>query len=439
MFRAPSPLSSQLSERLSGVEAGIVRGLGSENRRFLGRADEAWVETVDGQRLLDFTSQYGVMVLGYRLSAESHDLKGIPHSMTGITPTESYVDLLEELQRVLGRWDKTKVALTVTGSEAVEVAIKAAVLHTGRSGVITFANSFHGQSLGVLPYIGQVDLVRPLAAIAEANTVTLPYPAADGSAELDREVLDSVRRLLTDATPTGFGTVLIEPMQNLAGYRPVSAGFLAGVERECREAGAVLVADEIFTGFARCGEWLLVDRLNVRPHLVCVGKGMTGGWPLAACIGDANVLDVPPADTGLPLHGSTFMGHPMATSAALDVVREIEHRELLDKARSIETVVRGALSEFVVPFQLEVRGFGAAMAIDFAPGRSAEVAVSLAGEVSNRLASVGVLTITNGFPQPTTLPICPPVTIGNDDLDLGLSRIKSMIEEVLSVSDGGGS
>jgi len=426
--------SDALSLRLDEVEAGLVRGFGSEKRVFLREAVGSKVRDVEGREYTDFTSSYGVMILGHghvgALAATIDSSESMLFSMAGVTPTEAYLELLELLCSTLDRWPKTKAALTATGSDAVDVALKSAWLHTGRPGVICFSRSFHGQTLGVLPFTAQPALSKPFRGFLAAESAELPFPEEGIDQAMEDRILDQVDALLAKEGSAGYGAVLVEPMQNLAGYRLLSQRFASELRRVCDDREAVLIADEVFTGFGRCGYWLLSDHLGLRPDVVCVGKAMTGGWPLAACVGRAELLDKGPAANGMPYHGSTFMGHPVSCLSALGTIKSIGSEGLLERATEIESSVRRVLGDLLTRRSVRLRGKGAAMALDLGHGLRPDEGVAKAGAVSLELRSMGVMTLTNGFPHPTSLPICPPLTIPLDDLDGGLRLVARAVEIV---------
>jgi 4-aminobutyrate aminotransferase-like enzyme len=126
-----------------------------------------------------------------------------------------------------------------------------------------------------------------------------------------------------------IGAVLVEPMQARGGIRIPPPGFLRVLRRLCDDHGALLIVDEIYTGFGRTGRWFACEHSGVIPDLICLGKALTGGFPLSACVGRSGVMDAWPASTGEAIHTSTFLGHPVGCAMALAEIAEIKRLGLI--------------------------------------------------------------------------------------------------------------
>jgi 4-aminobutyrate aminotransferase-like enzyme len=214
-----------------------------------------------------------------------------------------------------------------SGFEAVEAALKTALLTTGKPGVIAFGGAYHGTGYGALNATHR-DLFRaPFRPQLGGFGRFVPFPTSAG--ELER-VERALRRLMRRER---IGAVLVEPVQGRGGIRIPPPEFLPLLRRACDEAGALLVADEIFTGFGRTGRWFACEHGGVAPDVVCVGKALTGGFPLSACVGRADVMDAAwPASRGEAIHTSTFLGHPVGCAMALANLAEIRRRRLVERS-----------------------------------------------------------------------------------------------------------
>ena len=205
-----------------------------------------------------------------------------------------------------------RAILGSSGSDAVEAALKTARLATGRSGVLAFEGAYHGLSYGAL------------AATA--------YKAESFRAPFQEQLGDHVRHApFGGALPdlSGIGAVLVEPIQGRGGVRVPPAGWLAALVDKAHQAGAVVIFDEIYTGFGRTGAWFRFQAEGVQPDLVCVGKAMAGGFPISACLGTAAVMDAWGASKGEALHTQTFLGNPVGCAmalAAMDVLEQLRPR-----------------------------------------------------------------------------------------------------------------
>jgi 4-aminobutyrate aminotransferase-like enzyme len=133
-----------------------------------------------------------------------------------------------------------------------------------------------------------------------------------------------------------IGAVLAEPIQGRAGCRIPPPGFLPLLRRLCDEHGALLILDEIYTGFGRTGKWFACEHSGVVPDLICLGKALTGGFPLSACVGRADVVDAAwPESRGEAIHTSTFLGHPVGCAMALAQIAELRRRKLCERSAKL--------------------------------------------------------------------------------------------------------
>jgi 4-aminobutyrate aminotransferase-like enzyme len=193
--------------------------------------------------------------------------------------------------------------------------------------------------------------------------------------------LDVVRRTLRDGAPNGdpIGAVIVEPVQGRAGARIAPGGFMADVSGLAKESGALVIADEILTGLGRCGAMLASERVGLRPDLVCVGKALGGGLPMAACLGPSAVMDAWPVSTGEAIHTSTFIGHPLACASALAALDRYAPESVLERASALGDRLQGGLRERLSGRAgvKEVRGLGLLLGIELAtPGSAARAAAA---------------------------------------------------------------
>ena len=133
-----------------------------------------------------------------------------------------------------------------------------------------------------------------------------------------------------------IGAILVEPVQGRGGIQVPPGEFLPLLRKICDEHGALLILDEIFTGFGRTGKWFACEHTGVVPDLICLGKALTGGFPLSACVGRADLMDAAwPASRGEAIHTSTFLGHPVGCAMALAQIKEIERLELPQRSAEL--------------------------------------------------------------------------------------------------------
>ncbi len=293
---------------------------------FVTRGRGAYVWDADGNRLLDLVQSYGASILGHADPVVLEAVEAAARSGTTFgAPTEGEVLLAEEIcDRVPGC---EQVRLVSSGTEAAMSAIRVARGFTGRARIVKFAGCYHGHSDGLLAAGGSgvatLGLVgsEGVPSSAVADTVVAPYNEVP---ELDERV----------------ACVIVEPVAANMGLVPPRPGFLEGLRAACDDAGALLVFDEVITGF-RVGPAGASERLGVRPDLWCFGKVIGGGLPVGAFGGRAEVLSVL-APEGPVYQAGTLSGNPLATAAGLAVLSALGPESY------------DALSSRVAPFAVEL-------------------------------------------------------------------------------------
>ncbi len=337
------------------------------------RARGCQVWDVEGQRYLDLTAAFGVAAAGHGnaavVRAGQRQMNQLLHAMGDVHPHPLKAALVRELSRVtFERWrprGRGKTILGSSGFEAVEAALKTARLATGRPGVVAFEGGYHGLGYGALNVThrhhfrgGFRDQLREFGRFA-------PFPTDDKKLVETERV---VRRLLREG---GIGAVLVEPIQARGGIRVPPPDFLPRLRALCDRHGALLVLDEIYTGFGRTGRWFACEHSGAVPDLICLGKALTGGFPLSACVGRADVMDAWPVSTGEAIHTSTFLGHPVGCAMALAQLAEIRRLDLPRRSARLGGLLVGALKALRAPgLKLEARGVGLMAGLELRkPGR----------------------------------------------------------------------
>jgi len=315
---------------------------------------------------VDFTSGFGVAAIGHRhprvVDAIAVQSQKLIHGLGDVYPSDVKIALLERLSR-LGPWRESRVILGLSGSDAVEAALKTAALATGRPGVIGFEGGYHGLAHGPLAVCGYSEgFRRPFALQLNPHARIAPWPSTNCALE---DALAPVRRLFEGHPSERPGAILVEPIQGRGGVRIPPSGFLAALRALCEQHGALLIADEILTGLGRCGE-LLFSLRDTEPHLICLGKALGGGLPVSACLGDAAVMQAWGAPDGEALHTGTFFGHPLGAAAALAVLDVLDQEDLASRARELGARFSEALSMRDLG---PVRGVGMLLALHIGPAQ----------------------------------------------------------------------
>jgi acetylornithine/succinyldiaminopimelate/putrescine aminotransferase len=226
----------------------------------------------------------------------------------------------------------------------------------------------------------------------------------------------SVRRSAQlDGEP--IGAVIVEPVQGRGGERLPPAGFLTELRALCDEAGWLLIADEIYTGFGRTGRWFACEHEAVVPDILCVGKGLSGGMPISACLALAEVMDSWPESGGEALHTQTYLGHPASCAAALAQLRLIEEEKLVERAAVNGAAALAHLGERLKANERvsEVRGLGLMIGIECVSG-------DIALRACNAALKRGVILLPSGQ-DGRVLSITPPLNIDRGALELALDLV----------------
>jgi 4-aminobutyrate aminotransferase-like enzyme len=378
--------------------------------------------------------------------------------MGDVHPSGIRVRLLERLC-ALSPWPSARAVLASTGSEAVEIALKTAQLATGKPGILAFTSGYHGLTMGSLAATAREDFRRPFARRVYPGVAFAPFPVARGgpdgpnALEVDRRTCDKtlglVREALRLGAPNGdpIGAVLVEPVQGRAGARMAPRDFMAGLSDIARDAGVLVIADEVLTGMGRCGAVLASERVGLEPDLVCVGKALGGGLPISACIGAADVMDAWPRSDGEALHTSTFLGHPLACAAALAALERLDSERVLERADATGKRLLDGISERLSTTRGvgDVRGLGLLLGIELGDGRAPGMGMqrSRTSARSNAKSSAdgagarvalgalrrGVIVLPAGdFGQ--VVELTPAVTLTDEQIEYAVDALASAVGEV---------
>jgi 4-aminobutyrate aminotransferase-like enzyme len=399
----PGPRSRALAERQAQVESRNATCSEPTPPVFWERACGCNVWDADGNRYVDLTAGFGVANVGHAhprvVEAVQEQAERLLHALGDVHPAGVKVALCEALARRFPGGGPAKAVLGTSGSDAVEAALKTAVVATGRAGVVAFEGAYHGLSLGALDATHRRFFREPFAARLPAATRFARFGDADDALRAARE------------SPLPVGAVLVEPIQGRGGERVPPRGFLRALRELCDREGFLLVLDEVYTGFGRTGRWFACEDEGVVPDLLCVGKGLGGGMPLSACLGRAEVMDRWPASAGESLHTQTFLGHPPACAAALASLAVLAEEKLPERAAEVGARalawLRRALSG--AAGAREVRGRGLLLGLECeSPARAAR---ACAGALAR-----GIVVIPSGD-DGRVVSITPPLCIDADLLE----------------------
>ena len=416
----PGPRTRELTPSLRAHESRNVTYIGDEFPVFWESASGAIVTDVDHNRYIDLTSAFGVANAGhanpYVVSAIADQAARLMHGMGDVHPHEARTKLLERLAGVLPQ-GLNKTFLATTGSEAVEAALKTAMLVTGKSRFIAYRNAYHGLALGVLPLSGIETFRTPFAGALGPSATFLEYPHNVAGANV-RAAAAVVREAIE--SNGDVAALVIEPIQGRGGCIVPPPGYLAAVREICTELGVVMIVDEIYTGFGRTGTWFAVEHDRVVPDIMCIGKAMGSGFPISACAGRTEIMDAWPLSTGEALHTSTYLGNPMGCAAALATINEIERLALPAKARQAGLALGSRLDALRARKNVtDVRGRGLFWGVQL---RDADTA----NRVVKRALASGVIVLQAGS-DGATVTVAPPLVITDRQLSRGIELLEAAI------------
>ncbi len=429
----PGPESLRLAARLKEVECRNTTYLSPDWPVFWERAEGVNVWDADGNRLLDFTSAFGVATLGHGFSAKAvAEQSGLlVHAMGDVHPARLKVELCERLSAItFERWtgEKGKTLLGNSGFEAVEAALKTAVMVTGRSGILSFEGAYHGLGYGALLGAGIEWFRAPFEKQLSDVTRRLPFPKLG-----DYESWNGILTALQSVDPSAIGAVLVEPMQGRGGIVIPPVEFLCELRSWCDEHAVVLILDEIYTGLNRTGKPFGCDWSDTVPDLICLGKSLSGGFPISACVGKASIMDAWPETHGEALHTSTFLGNPLGCAMAIASLEThadpVTTRLAWDRGNDMGAAFRELCDE---PFVAEWRGVGLMQAIELrhADGRPAgDVCIDLV----KGLLKDGILVLPDA-PEGHVLALTPPLGISDEEIAFVVERIRVRLRELGGIS-----
>lgn len=359
------------------------------------RGEGALLYDADGQRYIDCVGGQGAANLGHCHPAV---VAAIQRQMADLMlcPELFHNPVRAHYQAALCHAaNMPRVFLCNSGAEANEAALKIARLVTGRRNYVSTMRGFHGRTMGALSVTWEKTYREPFEPlIGEVRHV--PYNNIDRLAEV---VDDSV------------AAVIVEVVQGEGGVHPAQPGYLAAVQRLCHERGALLIVDEVQTGFGRTGSLFAHQQDAIQPDMLCLAKSIAGGLPMGAVLLGERIGTLPPAS-----HGSTFGGNPVACAAGLAVLDVLQTTNLVQRARTLGDEVLAHFRAHLPTAVREVRGRGLMIGLELR-GKVAPVLKALQAR--------GVLALPAGA---MVLRLLPPLVIDETDL----WHAVHIIEEVLN-------
>jgi 4-aminobutyrate aminotransferase/(S)-3-amino-2-methylpropionate transaminase len=434
--KIPGPNSQALSERRAQA---VPRGLSHGTPIYVAKAEDAWLEDVDGNRYIDFAGGIGCANAGHRQEAVVDAIRGqldkFLHMCVQVTPYEGYIRLAERMNEVTpGKFPK-KTLFVNSGAEAVENAVKIARAYTKRPAIIAFEDAFHGRTMmtlaltskthpykaGFAPLPGEV--YRVPFAYCYRCSYNLKYPSCD--LYCARHLEDSFKRVVANEE---VAAVIAEPVLGEGGFIAPPPDYFKVLIELCHKHGILFIADEVQSGFGRTGALFASERYGIEPDLLVTAKSLGGGLPLAAVTGRAEIMDAP-APGGL---GGTFAGNPLSCSAALAVLELFETENLLTRANELGDRFQRRAREWQRrwPIVGDVRGLGGMQAIELVKSKETKTpATDETRQITQYCYEHGLITITAGS-YSNVIRVLVPLVATNEQIDEGLDVLESALATV---------
>ena len=416
------------------------------------RAKGVHVWDADGKQYLDLTAAFGVAAAGHAnpkvVAAGQRQMARLLHAMGDVHPHALKAKLARELSKItFERWHKSLTRLNVksfdlasvqpfngstiqraktifcnSGFEAVEAALKTSLLATGKRGVVAFAGAYHGLGYGALNATHRDHFRTSFRTQLREFCYFTPFPKH----EKDLVEVESVIRAYFRRHK--IGAILVEPIQARGGINIPPPEFLPLLRKLCDEHEALLILDEIYTGFGRTGKWFACEHTQTVPDLICLGKALTGGFPLSACVGRAGIMDRAwPPSSGEAIHTSTFLGHPVGCAMALAQIAEIKKQKLVERSARHGTFLLQSLRATISTskWPIEIRGAGLMAGLEIR-NRNGSPETKLSLKIIKELLHRGFILLPEGE-HANVVSFTPPLTISERDLERTVSELTAVL------------
>jgi LysW-gamma-L-lysine/LysW-L-ornithine aminotransferase len=366
------------------------------------RGEGCWLIDDAGRRYLDLSSAQGVAMLGHCHPRVTEAVCRQAGTLM-LCPNYLYNDVRAEFAQALTSVLPRQLAhlfLANSGAEAVDAALKFARLTTKRPRFVAATKGFHGRTVGALSVTWEPKYREGFLPLLDATHVPFNNVAA----------LDAA---ITDDT----AAVILEVVQGESGVNVGSADFLQTAQALCRDRGALFILDEIQTGFGRTGRWFAMEHAGLEPDLVCLAKGLGGGFPMGALAYTVRVREA----LHQGAHGSTFGGSPLACAAGVAALAAYRDERLVERSARLGAAMLDALRESLagLPVVREIRGLGLMLAV--------ELRTKVAPVLKSLMLDHGIVALPAG---PTNLRLLPPLVISEDEVMRGVGAIAQVIREL---------
>lgn len=362
-----------------------------------GKGARLWDD--EGREFIDCVGGQGTANVGH---CHEGVVEAVTRQMQRLTicPEVFHNDLRAELLKTLAEiapegLDRT--FLCNSGAESVEAALKFARVSTGRTEIVAAMRGFHGRTMGALSATWNEKYRKPFA------------PLVPGFSHVKYNDAEALKAAVTSET----AGVILEVIQGEGGVRLGEGGYLREAEAICKNAGALLIIDEVQTGFGRTGRMFGCEHYDLKPDILCVAKAMAGGLPMGATMCSSSTVTVPTMS-----HGTTFGGNPVICAAAIAAIKAIRDEKMPEQAQKNGEYFRQKLLDLNASMFRDVRGLGLL------------IGVELKGKVTPLLKGLmerGVLALPAGN---TVLRFLPPLVISQDEIDTVVEKLDETLSSL---------
>ena len=431
------PCGSTASSRLCDEERGFIapglQEVSQISRLAVRKARGCRIEDLDGNTYLDFMAGVAVCSIGHAhpayVAAITEQLQQVS---VGSFTTENRVRLLRLIASITPA-GLNRTQLYSGGAEAVEAAIRLAKSHTRKFEILGFWGGFHGKTGGVLGLIGDPfkqgwGALHPGLHLAPyADCYRCPFKTEYPGCGL--LCLEFVRKVIQNNTAGSLAAIIVEPIQGTAGNVIPPPEFLPGLAAIARENDALLIADEMITGFGRTGRMFGVEHTGVRPDIMTIGKGMGCGFPVSGLVSTAAISAAMPFAKPSS-SSSSYGGNPLASTAALATIRTIVDDALVENSRAVgEHLLAGLRTlQEKYPFIGDVRGRGLLIGVELVKDRRSKE--PLAKEVTRRIFMEALRRGLVSMSYKANFRINPPLVLSRAEADEGLAILDEVFAHV---------
>jgi 4-aminobutyrate aminotransferase len=409
----------------------ISNGVGVMTQIYVDRAINSEIWDIEGNRYIDFAAGIAVVNTGHGhpkiLEAVKRQLERFTHTCHQVVPYENYVHLAERLNHVVPGEFAKKTIFVSTGAEAVENTVKIARAATGRSAMVAFTGGFHGRTFMGMSLTGKTVPYKIGFGAMPADVFHVPFPIPLHGVTVEHSMRALEQLFKSDVDTSRVAGIIVEPVQGEGGFYEAPLELMRSLRQTCDKHGILLIADEVQTGFARTGKLFAMEHHDVVADLTVMAKGLSGGFPLAAVTGRAEVMDAPKPG-GL---GGTFAGNPLGIAAAHTVLDIIAEECLCERAITLGRQLKQRLETLRadIPEIADVRGPGFMNAIEFQKVGSLEPNPEYANAVRAKALEQGLILLTCGV-YANVIRFLAPITIPQPVFEEALEILEASIRSV---------